>query len=186
MDQFNKKIYVDILYTYFGKNKGGFITMKKIILVILALITFTFLLSACGKKDPIQTDLLNYANNQLPTLTSLNGKLTQDFAAVPFDNDQTFMTKVKANIIPASDQLISKAKAIVPTTPEVLKIHNQYIELLNVQGEAYAMYLKSFQDKNTDLMTSATAKLTSVGDLSDKFLSDLKALEKEHNIETKE
>ena len=160
--------------------------MKKIILVILALLTFTFLLSACGKKDPVQTDLLNYANNQLPTLASLDGKLTEDFAAVPFDDDQTFIDKVKADIIPESDQLISKAKAIVPTTPEVLKIHNQYIELLSVQGESYAMYLKSVQDNDTDLMTSATTKLTSVGDLLDKFLSDLKALENEHNIETKE
>jgi hypothetical protein len=134
-------------------------------------------------KDPVRTDLLNYAFKQLLTLTSLESKLAQDLAAVPTDNDDTFMTKLKTEIIPESDALISKAKAIVPATPEVQKLHNQYIGLLNVQAEAYAMYLKAVQNKDSDLMNSANKKLTSVGDLSDKFLSDLQALEKEHNIE---
>lgn len=161
--------------------------IKKIMVTISTLLIFVTVLTGCGKADPVQEDLINYLNNQLPTLAELAVKATSEFEAATADNnatDATFALKLKDVIIPVSDELLTKTKAVVPATEELLKVHSKYIALVTEQHEAYALYLKAAQKNDVATSNTANEKMEHSVKATDEFLADLEALKKEHKVVT--
>jgi len=157
-------------------------------ITISTLLIFATVLTGCGKADPVQEDLINYLNNQLPPLTDLAVKVTSEFEAAAVDNnatDATFAAKLKDVIIPASDNLLTKTKAVVPATEKLLKVHSKYIALVTEQHEAYALYLKAAQKNDDATSNTANEKMEHSIKVTDEFLADLETLKKEHKVETK-
>lgn len=159
--------------------------MKKIMGIITALLICVTALTACG-SDPVQDDLINYINNQVPAIAELENKVTTEYAAVKGDSnadDAMFAAKLKDVIIPANNELIAKAKATVPATEEVKKVHEKYIASVTAQNEAFTLLLEAAQKNDEELVKTANAKLTDSEKISEEFLTGLEALKKEHNVE---
>lgn len=161
--------------------------MKKIMATISALLVCITVLSGCG-SDPVQDDLINYINNQVPTIATLEKKVTTEYTAVKEDstaNNETFAAKLKDVIIPADDELIAKAKAVVPATEEVKKVHDKYIASVTAQNEAFTLLLEAAQKNDEALVKTANEKLENSDKISKEYLADLEALKKEHDVENK-
>ncbi len=160
--------------------------MKKIMVIISALLICFTMLTACG-SDPVQDDLINYINNQVPAMAVLENKVTTEYAAVKGDanaDNATFAAKLKDVIIPANNELIAKAKATVPATEEVKKVHDKYITYATIQNEAFVVLLEAAQKNDEELVKTANEKLTDSEKISKEYLADIEALKKEHNVET--
>ncbi len=162
--------------------------MKNIMATISALLICVTVLAGCG-SDPVQDDLINYINNQLPTIATLEKKVTSEFEAVKADSntdDATFGAKLKDVIIPASNELIDKSKATVPATDEVKKVHDKYIASVTVQSEAFAILLDAATKNDEKIAKTANDKLTEAERLSKEYLADLETLKKDHGVVNKE
>lgn len=162
--------------------------MKKILAIISILLISVTMLIGCGKTDPVQEDLINYINNQMPTMLELQDKVSKEYAASVEKNvdDAAGAVKLKDVIIPASNELLAKAKAIVPATEEVRKVHSEYIEVVTDQQETFNLLLQVFEaGKNNDLtlMDTLTEKLKNVSEKPNNYSTDLEALKKEHKVE---
>lgn len=154
--------------------------------IISALLICVTMLTACG-SDPVQDDLINYINNQVPAIAELESKVTTEYAAVKGDtntDDATFAAKLKDVIIPANNELIAKAKATVPATEEVKKVHDKYIASATAQNEAFVILLEAAQKNDEKLVKTANEKLADSEKISKEYLADLEALKKGHNVET--
>ena len=162
--------------------------MKNIVATIAALLICVTALAGCG-SDPVQDDLINYINKQLPTIAALEEKVTSEYQAVKTDSnadDATFGAKLKDVIIPAAAELIAKAKATVPATEEVKKVHDKYIASMTTQSEAFAILLDAAGKSDEKLVKTANDKLKEAEKLSKEYLADLETLKKDHGVVTKE
>lgn len=158
--------------------------MKKIWITLLILAMCMSVLTGCG--DPVQEDLINYINNQVPTLVALEDKVYQEYESAVKEkdgDDAKLAAKLKDTIIPASDELLAKAKAIVPATEEVKKAHNKYIAVLTEQHEAFTLLLQAAQNNDETSVNTVSDKLIKADSLSKEFLADLETLKKEHKVE---
>lgn len=162
--------------------------IKNIMATLSALLICVTVLAGCG-SDPVQDDLINYINNQVPTIAALEEKVTSEYQAVKTDSnadDAMFAAKLKDVIIPADDELIAKAKATVPATEEVKKVHDKYIASVTAQSEAFAILLDAAGKNDEKLAETANTKLTEAEKLSEEYLADLETLKKDHGVENKE
>lgn len=160
--------------------------MKKILATILTLFICISMLAGCG-TDPVQDDLINYINNQIKPIGELENKVTAEYSAIKLDSnatDESFATKLKDVIIPADSEVIAKAKATVPGTEEVSKVHSKYIAAATTKHEALLLMLDAAQKSDAELMKTANEKLTNSNNTMKEYLADLAALEKEHDVET--
>ena len=162
--------------------------MKKVIATISTILIFATVLAGCGKSDPIQDDLINYINNQVPTVVDLEKKVFTEYGATTgtnYTDDATLAAKLKDVIIPASDELLTKTKAIIPATDEVSKIHSKYIASITEQHAAFNLLIQAIQNNDAALVTTVNEKLTTADTLSKEYLADLQALKKEHEVTDK-
>ncbi len=86
--------------------------MKNIMVTISVLLIYVTVLAGCG-SDPVQDDLINYINNQVPTIAALEEKVTSEYQAVKTDSnadDTKFGAKLNDVIIPANDKLAESEK----------------------------------------------------------------------------
>lgn len=162
--------------------------MKKGLATIAILLISVTMLIGCGKTDPVQEDLINYINNQMPTLLELQDKVSKEYEVSVEKNvdDAAGAVKLKDVIIPASNELLTKAKAIVPATEEVRKVHSEYIEVITQQDESFRLLLQVFEaGKNNDLtlMDTLSEKLKTISEKPNNYSTDLEAMKKEHNVE---
>lgn len=158
--------------------------MKKIIATISILLVCFTMLIGCS-KDPVQEDLINYINNQLPTIVELESKVTKEYEASTGNNfvdDDTIAKRLKDVIIPASDELLAKSKAIVPATEEVKKVHNKYIASITEQNEALNMLLLAASKHDEAMVKTVNEKLANSDKISNEYVSEVEALKKEHNV----
>lgn len=161
--------------------------MKKVMSIVSILLFCFTVLTGCGKDDPVQKDLINYINNEVSILAELENKVTTEYAATTgknFVDDATMGVRLKDIIIPATEALLTKAKAISPATEEVKKIHGKYIALVTEQLEAFKLLLEATQKHDEKLVDTVNQKLTHADKTSAEYLADLETLKKEHKVET--
>lgn len=157
--------------------------MKKIIATISVLLLFVMMLTACG--DPVTDDLINYSNKQMKSMVELQSKIAADYSACVSDKNVTneiIAAKLKDATIPQTKDLLAKAKAIVPATEEVKKIHKQYVDLLTVQLDGFTLLQQGIQKNDEASVKAAEEKMTSVEKASKQYSTDLTALKKAHNV----
>ncbi len=158
--------------------------MKKLLSIILLAAVALTVFGGCG-ADPLQDDLINYINNQIPALTKLENTVASEYSAVTSDEkttDAEFAEKLEDVIIPAEDELIKKAKAIVPATEELNELHTKYINSLSIQREGLDLMLEAAQTSDKSLLASAEEKIEEAEALSSQYLSELTALKMRHGV----
>ncbi len=168
--------------------RGGFFIMKKVIAIISTLLLSITMLIGCGSSSDsvsVSKDLINYNNNLMPALITLDTKITKDFTdqvGSSSNTNETLAAKLKDVIIPESNDLIAKANAIATETEDVQNLHAKYIAEVTEQGEGFALLLQAVQNNDTKIEDSANAKVEDSMKLLTEYEAALKDLKDKNKV----
>jgi len=150
----------------------------------LSLFVIAILFSQCS-GDPIQKDLLNYINTELPKVASLETEAVDAYASVSganYTSDQAMSDKIKSIVIPKYTEFSEKLKAIKPATPEVEKIHSEYVEASKDQLEAFNLVIDAIAKQDITEIEKANKDLRAGRELIAKWNADLNEMCKNHEV----
>lgn len=159
----------------------------KIMSIIAALALSFTVLSGCG-SDPIQDDLTNYVNNQLPAVQTTETALKDTLNANVGDNytdDETLLTALNDSVLPLSVDVLAAAEKIVPATEEVAALHKQYVTSLTTLNSALTMLVEALSTGDGDMATEANDLLITAQTQDDEFVAAVAALAKDHGLKLK-
>ena len=135
---------------------------------------------ACGSSTPSGTlgkALVAYGKQITPLGTEENALLAA-YASVTGSNyksDQTTHDAILA-ILPRVQKFVSKLEAIQPTQPQILVIHNEYIDAWNLQSEAMIKIVSALENSDLGAISDANAQLAKGRAEIRDFLAKIKAL----------
>jgi DNA repair ATPase RecN len=153
---------------------------------LLTACIFSVLLTGC-KKDPVSDDLVNYINNDLAGISSIEQKALTEFRNLTqssgTDSNVIYDT-LKQSIIPTYSDFKTKLEAIKPKTEEVTELHNLYVSAAAKYYDAFTQYLSALEN-DPGLINQVNTKITEAGkDIAD-FQTKLKELADQHNVKFK-
>ncbi len=159
---------------------------KKEILNVMALSALTFtLFSGCG-SDSAEEDLTSYITEQMPDITDMENTVTSGSNSVlgkKYVDDQTLLLKLKDDVIPNSDELIEKAKAVTTQTEKLSAIHKKYIEAMITQNKGFTMLLKALeQDSNIEMAEDANKLLKEADAQTQNYETELEAFAEDNGL----
>lgn len=144
-------------------------------------------LSGCG-SDPVQIDLIEYINKELPKAEPLEAEMVDAYKSVSGDNftdDATMHETLKEVVQPKCRDIIAIVEyEISPETSEVRQLHEIYIDSFNKQYEAYLLLQDALEKQDLETMSRANEKLTDAAKLQRQWLNQLEELKKQHDVLT--
>lgn len=158
--------------------------MKKIGLSISTFMVFLFIISC---SNPVQEELLNYINNELPKISELENKVVTDYASVTGDNykdDYTTYTTIKDNIIPTYKKYIEDLEKIskLLKTTEVRNLHESCIEASNTTYSGLVLLLSALENRDYSQISQANEKIDKGRKLIREWETELQILCKKNNV----
>ena len=158
--------------------------LKTKFLIIFTLLVSLFVLQGCG-NDPIQKDLLNYLNTELPNVAAKEEKAGEAFDSVTGNNysdDLALYDVLEAEVIPTYSDFVNDLEQIKPATPEVQKIHEQFISSANMQLSGFIMIMSAIEKQDSAEFATANEKLSSARQMSREWETALKQLADAHGV----
>jgi len=161
------------------------LTLKKLTLCLVSMLTFLVLLTGCG-SNPVQKDLLSYINDFIVPMAPEETKILANYESVTganYTDDEALYDMLMDTIIPAYRDYSGKLKTINPETPEVRELHEQYIALSVIQQSAFIGIADAVEKQDLGLVNEANAKLEQASKLAREFQTKLKDMAKKYNVE---
>ena len=158
---------------------------KKILSVLILLAVLLVTVTGCS-EDPIKKDLLNYVNNELPKIASLESNVMDKYSSVTgenYKNDADTYKVLKESVVPDYKTFIDKLEAIKPQTPEVKAVHDIIIAGAKDQYSAFVQFTSAIEKNDADLVTQANAALDKGKSEMKDYQDKLAALAKQHSVE---
>jgi hypothetical protein len=121
-------------------------------------------------------ELVDYATNQLIPMSELEDILIAEYGTATEGSIESLSTNLKNSIIPASNELLEKLKAIVPESEEIATVHNKYIESIAEQNEAFTLLLKAIEDDDIEALDTINEKVANSVKLSNEFMEDIETI----------
>jgi hypothetical protein len=162
------------------------IKKKNLFFNLIFLVFTTLLLNGCG-SDPVQDDLINYINNQVPKIVPLEAEIMDEYSSVTGENykDDPTMLKVLQTLRPKCRRMLTiLEEEITPKTAEVRKIHELYIDAYNNYYNAFLLIELAIEKADPAIIVKANEKLDKARKLQRDWLSDLNELKRKHNVVT--
>lgn len=151
---------------------------------LASILMFILVLSGCD-GDPVQDDLLNYVNEQMPALaddeTEIVGKYA-DVTCMNYTDDYILYDALKLEIIPEYNEFLSDLEAVEIETDELRKIHEDYIEAANIQASAFLQIVTAIENQDSAIINEANEKLNTARKMMRDYKSDVEKLAKEHDV----
>lgn len=146
----------------------------KLLELFCLLSLFIVVILSCS--NPVQRELLDYVNKDLPKIVNQELVATASYESVTGSNyrdDQTTYLVIRDNVIPNYKKFIEDLEAISTTlkTAEVRKLHESYIEAANTNYSAFSLFLSALEQGDYTLMSQTNEKL----DKGRKLIRDWKA-----------
>lgn len=152
--------------------------MKRIFYV-LALAAMT----ACG--DAVQKDLINYYNTDLPKVTNLEMEAMTAYEGVAgpnYQGDSIMYMTISQTVIPKYSEFYDKLQAIKPATPEIQKMHGEYVEAAKDQLEAFKLIISAIEKQDPEVIKVANGDFEKAQIALDEWRNEFEALKKQHNV----
>lgn len=156
--------------------------MKIKVLVLFGLMIS--LLAGCG-GNPVEEDLLKYMNESLPALSEqeLEAVGLYDSVSGPnYTNDETMYYTILDEVIPKYRDFIDNLEKIEIETEELTKIHEIYIEAVNIQNSGFLTILTAIEEQDSEKINEANAKLTEARTMIRDYQNKLDALAKKNDV----
>jgi hypothetical protein len=135
--------------------------------------------------DPIQKDLLNYINVELPKVAPLETEAVNAYSSVSganYTTDAAMYKKIKEEALPKYSKFTSKLKSIKPATPELQSVHAEYVKAAQDQEEAFKFILDAIKKQDAKEIQTANVDLNAASTLISNWKTDLLELCKKHNV----
>src|SRR5512133_2659081 len=113
--------------------------MRPFISAITLAVLCCSILAGCS-KDPIQTDLINYINVEMPKVAPLESSAMDSYTGVVAENyktDQILYDTLTVKVIPVYKEFAQKLEEIKPATKEVRELHEKWVAAANKQLVAF-------------------------------------------------
>lgn len=146
---------------------------------------FLFILTGCF-SDPVQDDLLNYVNEELPRASQLEAEAVSAYQSVTganYTDDYTLYDVLSLEVIPTYNEFIKELESIHMETDEVNELHEEYIEAANIQYNAFVKTLTAIENQDRQIIEEANSMLEEARSKIRNYNTELKKLAKEHNVE---
>lgn len=160
--------------------------MRKSVILLMTLLFFTFL-TACG-EDPVQSDLLNYVNNELSKLQKTESDISNKINGVigtNYKNDEITYETLDKEIIPKYKKFLGQVEGVEPKTPEVKQVHELYIDSVHQEYNALVQLMSAIENNDSNLTVESNEKINLSAKKSREFTSKLTELASKHGIEMK-
>ncbi|TKI58751.1 hypothetical protein E8L90_27000 [Brevibacillus antibioticus] len=158
--------------------------LKSKILIIFTLLFSLIVLPGCG-TDAVQEDLLNYINNEVPKIASLEKKAIADYSAVSeenFQDDDVMYETLIQKVIPTYAQFIGELEKISPSTPEVQEVHERFIAAATSQYSGFVMVVSALEKQDYAEIAKANANLAEGRKLMREYHAAVKNLADSHGV----
>lgn len=145
-----------------------------------------FITGCSETKNPVQEDLLNYINVELPKIAPIEEKVSDGYSSVTGDNykdDLTTYNKISTDVVKDSLELIDISESITPKTSEVQAVHEIYIKAVNTQHSAFTMIMAAIDTQDASKMSTANEKLSEARAGMRDYIAKIKALAAENDVE---
>ena len=154
-----------------------------LIVAAVAVAVLVFLLFM-PKQDPVQEDLLDYINNDLPTIIDLESSTVDLYDEAKDDtaNDYEMFVMLRDKVIPAAKKWKEETANVDVETDEVRAVHEIYIQLVNENYNGMTMMLAALEKQDYVLITQANEKLQAAEALSREYQASLNSLMNEHDV----
>ncbi len=140
-------------------------------------------LAACS--DPVQKDLINYYNTDLPKITQLEEDAMAAYAGIAgpnYQNDSVMYVVLKETVIPKYSEFYDGLQAIKPSTEEVQKMHGEYIEAAKDQLEAFKLIVEAIDKQDEEVIKVANGDFEKAKIALDEWKAEFEEIRKKHNI----
>ncbi|MBX2914774.1 MAG: hypothetical protein KF856_05815 [Cyclobacteriaceae bacterium] len=138
----------------------------------------------CG-PNPVQQDLLNYINVEMPKVATLETEAIEAYASISGENyqgDSLMYFTITETVVPKYEEFYSILKNIKPATAEVANLHKQYIQAAADQLEAFKLILDAIEKQDATIITQANDDLAEGRALLKMWRTNLDSACVKHNV----
>jgi len=157
--------------------------MKKIIMILLAMVMAIGLLTGCG-SDPVAKELEKFLNTDMVEANAKYEDLKKEMAKwEKLEDDAALIASLKNTVMPNINESLDLVSKIELQTEEVKAIKGKYKKMLDTYKEGYQGMLSAAEAGDAAAAETAGAKLDEGVKLLDEYNKALEALAKEKNME---
>lgn len=153
--------------------------MKKLFILPVLLMLFQ-----CS-PDPVQTDLLNYINVEMPKVATLESEAITAYGSISgenYQNDSIMYFTITETVVPKYEEFYGILKDIKPATAEVQSLHKEYVQAAADQLEAFKLILDAIEKQDVQIITKANEDLAEGRALLKMWRADLDSACVKHNV----
>jgi hypothetical protein len=148
----------------------------------------TFILSGCG-NDPVQEDLLEYLNEELPAISDIELDAVnayQSVTGVNYQDDYIMYDTLVYDVVPTYQQFLDELEAIELETEELREIHETYIDGANLQYNAFVRIITALEEQDFGKIEEANEMLNDARKQMRDFNNQIVQIAEEHSVELTE
>jgi chromosome segregation ATPase len=153
--------------------------MKKLLYLPVMLLLFQ-----CS-PDPVQQDLLNYINVEMPKVATLESEAVTAYGSISgenYQNDSIMYYTIAETVVPKYEEFYTILKDIKPATAEVASLHKEYVQAAADQLEAFKLILDAIEKQDAQIITTANEDLAEGRALLKMWRADLDSACVKHNV----
>ncbi len=112
---------------------------------ILAFLLITLLMSTSCEEDNSK-ELIDYYNTKLKVAFDNTAKAKKLYKKVSIENykdNETVLKAITKNILPSLEDTVDKLSIVKPVSNEIIRLNDEYIEILKKYISAYRLILHS-------------------------------------------
>ena len=154
--------------------------MKKLVWLLVL-----FFVISCS--NPTKDELINYTNNELPKVASLEAEIISLYDSATGENykdDVSLYTTLRDDVIPKQKKFVEDLENINNNLkiPEIIKLNETYIEAANIQYSAFLIMLTALEKQDYTLISEANEKLDKGRKLKRQWQIDLNILADKNSV----
>ncbi len=159
--------------------------MKRIVLVMVSIL-FSLSLVGCGNEGK-QEELLQYLNNDIVEMVSIETELLESYGSVTGDNytgDTTTYSEFTTNTYVLARELNDMAVEISKNIKdkEILKVHRLYMDYSNKFLSTIGVMITAIENQDIAQMSEANEKLNEANNLALDYQIELNDLVDKYNV----
>ncbi len=140
----------------------------KILALITAVLMFAVILTGCGASAEFET----YVSETCIDFDKDYKELHTMYGKVTTMNDDEIVTTLKEEIIPKSEEFVKKVKETEISDEDIKKLHEIYIEIVELRHEAYENALNGVENRDYDSIDKANDCISKADKKFEEFIEE--------------
>ena len=160
--------------------------MKKIklIAIITMLVMVVALAAGCSSKDA--DEFVDYINETCSDLDKDSQEVSDMYTEVSRSSSADEQLALLEEIIPKSEALIAKAKAVEIEGEDLQRIHQVYVDHLEFRHKAYENAYKGIEESNNEYISEANLAISDADLKYEEYIESRKKLAEKLEVEITE